>query len=542
MDLNEKQDKIPITSSTSQSQSPPTNSWPQQPLDFSTKRSLHEEPVDSITKDDIPLAPPSARKVKNFEDPSRGEVDASRDPQGNSSASSFQEGALNLTRNALPLTISRSSASSGLSMCSGTSKDHPLSVEERATPCCSPEVYPRALHFDSTLPFAAFHVLQARSENIPSPPPMRLSHLTHGHPQHLSKTEATAHLLSQIHANPLLLSTLSSVLAQQQQQQQLKSSRHLQPPFNFWQHGEGPLPPEYPGARTSRNSSPSASGLLVPTEVSAISSSPAPHAFRSFPANGSVSLVAPPGVNGDPGHRLGIGPVIEGANKSVLGRGGLSGVGFEGVLGVGDAANVSRLKGGLVPTREEQVITAESNEAYSKFREQMMTQMHSAKLRRNPSVRSASQSSNSTTTSSSNCDANRGRQVDSASTDEEQENTTERTEPVGTCVSGFDAEVHDFMMNDESGSVRVSSTVGSGTKRRSSPTGTEYDGRKDEAYWERRRKNNEAAKRSRDARRAKEDEIAIRAAFLEQENIKLRVEVASLRSETGKLRCMLCNS
>lgn len=36
------------------------------------------------------------------------------------------------------------------------------------------------------------------------------------------------------------------------------------------------------------------------------------------------------------------------------------------------------------------------------------------------------------------------------------------------------------------------------------------DGTKDEAYWERRRKNNEAAKRSRDARRAKEDEIALR--------------------------------
>ena len=33
---------------------------------------------------------------------------------------------------------------------------------------------------------------------------------------------------------------------------------------------------------------------------------------------------------------------------------------------------------------------------------------------------------------------------------------------------------------------------------------------KDDAYWERRRKNNEAAKRSRDARRAKEDEIALR--------------------------------
>ena len=37
---------------------------------------------------------------------------------------------------------------------------------------------------------------------------------------------------------------------------------------------------------------------------------------------------------------------------------------------------------------------------------------------------------------------------------------------------------------------------------------------KEKAYQERRRKNNLAAKRSRDARRAKEDEINIRAAFL----------------------------
>lgn len=58
---------------------------------------------------------------------------------------------------------------------------------------------------------------------------------------------------------------------------------------------------------------------------------------------------------------------------------------------------------------------------------------------------------------------------------------------------------------------------------------------KDDAYWERRRKNNEAAKRSRDARRAKEDEIAIRAAFLETENMKLRLEVAALKQELTKL-------
>lgn len=62
---------------------------------------------------------------------------------------------------------------------------------------------------------------------------------------------------------------------------------------------------------------------------------------------------------------------------------------------------------------------------------------------------------------------------------------------------------------------------------------------KDAAYWERRKKNNEAAKRSRDARRAKEDEIAIRAAFLEQENMKLKYELVALRNETAKLRCMV---
>lgn len=80
-------------------------------------------------------------------------------------------------------------------------------------------------------------------------------------------------------------------------------------------------------------------------------------------------------------------------------------------------------------------------------------------------------------------------------------------------------------------------TAGGRRRPRSLP-----DEQKDEAYWERRRKNNEAAKRSRDARRAKEDQIAIRAALLEQENLKLRVEVAALKTETAKLRCMLYNS
>lgn len=58
----------------------------------------------------------------------------------------------------------------------------------------------------------------------------------------------------------------------------------------------------------------------------------------------------------------------------------------------------------------------------------------------------------------------------------------------------------------------------------------------DEKYWTRRKKNNVAAKRSRDARRLKENQITIRAAFLEKENTALRTEVAELRKEVGRCK------
>ncbi|KAG7264945.1 hypothetical protein CRUP_007165 [Coryphaenoides rupestris] len=57
---------------------------------------------------------------------------------------------------------------------------------------------------------------------------------------------------------------------------------------------------------------------------------------------------------------------------------------------------------------------------------------------------------------------------------------------------------------------------------------------KDDRYWARRRKNNVAAKRSREARRLKENQIAIRANFLEKENQALRREVADLRRELAR--------
>lgn len=59
---------------------------------------------------------------------------------------------------------------------------------------------------------------------------------------------------------------------------------------------------------------------------------------------------------------------------------------------------------------------------------------------------------------------------------------------------------------------------------------------KDDKYWQRRKKNNVAAKRSREARRLKENQITVRAAFLERENAALRSEVADLRKECGRYK------
>lgn len=59
---------------------------------------------------------------------------------------------------------------------------------------------------------------------------------------------------------------------------------------------------------------------------------------------------------------------------------------------------------------------------------------------------------------------------------------------------------------------------------------------KDDKYWARRRKNNIAAKRSRDARRVKENQIAIRASYLERENDTLRKQLDDSKRETKALK------
>ncbi|XP_037035222.1 hepatic leukemia factor isoform X12 [Bradysia coprophila] len=75
------------------------------------------------------------------------------------------------------------------------------------------------------------------------------------------------------------------------------------------------------------------------------------------------------------------------------------------------------------------------------------------------------------------------------------------------------------------------------------PSPAESNELKDDKYWARRRKNNIAAKRSRDARRQKENQIAMRARYLEKEvllqNSSLHQELEQLKQENMELRARL---
>ncbi|KAH0952970.1 hypothetical protein HN011_010858 [Eciton burchellii] len=65
------------------------------------------------------------------------------------------------------------------------------------------------------------------------------------------------------------------------------------------------------------------------------------------------------------------------------------------------------------------------------------------------------------------------------------------------------------------------------------------DDQKDEQYFQKRKRNNQAAKRSRDARKIREDHIALKAKMLEHENTILKVQIATLREEAQSLRYIL---
>lgn len=113
----------------------------------------------------------------------------------------------------------------------------------------------------------------------------------------------------------------------------------------------------------------------------------------------------------------------------------------------------------------------------------------------------------------------------------QQENTTPKSDDDDCSTTKSSKETH----RTESNGKRKE---GSRKKRLS----LSEDIKQDQAYWDKRRKNNESAKRSRDARRMKEEQIAMRVVYLEQENLQLRTEAQLLKNEIEKLRCMLYNT
>ncbi|KAL4658948.1 hypothetical protein GN956_G3365 [Arapaima gigas] len=62
---------------------------------------------------------------------------------------------------------------------------------------------------------------------------------------------------------------------------------------------------------------------------------------------------------------------------------------------------------------------------------------------------------------------------------------------------------------------------------------TPEDQKKDASYWEKRRKNNEAAKRSREKRRVNDYVLETRLVALSEENMRLRAELLALRLRFG---------
>lgn len=71
---------------------------------------------------------------------------------------------------------------------------------------------------------------------------------------------------------------------------------------------------------------------------------------------------------------------------------------------------------------------------------------------------------------------------------------------------------------------------------RAVPCLAENSALRDDKYWERRRKNNLAAKKSRDTRRMRENQLRLRVLFLENANKVLREEMERKDVESEKLR------
>lgn len=178
-------------------------------------------------------------------------------------------------------------------------------------------------------------------------------------------------------------------------------------------------------------------------------------------------------------------------------------------------------------TASDTLMDTQSAEKYQIFRKEMLKQIRAAnggqptlsnpKMRRT-SIKSIDHSNNN----NAGGDSIKQQQHNNIDMDMNQLNNHHR--------------LHNDTNNNGNSNLSDSSSIGSGHGIDGNSNGLtggsgSGSGAKDNAYYERRKKNNAAAKKSRDRRRIKEDEIAIRANFLERENIELKFELAAARKQ-----------
>ena len=101
--------------------------------------------------------------------------------------------------------------------------------------------------------------------------------------------------------------------------------------------------------------------------------------------------------------------------------------------------------------------------------------------------------------------------------------------------------IDDSNLDDPNFVIPESPATPGGSKGRRKRKQSISDNLKDDKYWERRRKNNAAAKRSREERLAKEAKIAQQANCLVAENVKLKEELKNAIDENKSLRERLRN-
>ncbi|XP_054729421.1 protein giant [Anastrepha obliqua] len=177
-------------------------------------------------------------------------------------------------------------------------------------------------------------------------------------------------------------------------------------------------------------------------------------------------------------------------------------------------------------------------ERYTEYRKRVLEQIRNSnggsrtvtnpKMRRMNSRRTSNTSSNAPECGSSEGEERHGGGVDESS-DCDSSYTGGQAEKVSSSANAI----------NESNNNNQASEKKCGTNNNNSNSTSGQI--KDANYYERRRKNNAAAKKSRDRRRIKEDEIAIRAAYLERQNIELLCQIDALKAQLAAFTSKMVN-